>query len=244
MKTYIYSGMFAESCKAIPGKAIEDIVEKVLLANGYPVVGNTCNQPTLTGAAVCAENGLSGTGVAGDCVVLGGTLLSATDIDTDTFDFSVTKDNVKLDINDSGGSMGTGEVARFIGVNGTLTAETGVFTNGGGAPSIASRTFDSGSNLYTLVQHNTTLNQLILECGDTDNAYNSFVLLREDEASIGLDEGTLTRVLVARDPYTGSDYVIKLEGLFTFADNIAAAAAGLPLNSIYKTAAGALMIRV
>jgi hypothetical protein len=256
-KTALIPGVFMETCNSRGLTTIEGIVEKVLIANGYPVVGNTCNQPDICDlltdcdlgggggiSSICALNGLSGTGLEGDCATLGGVLIQVTDIVTDAYDFSVTKDNVKLDINDAGGTLGAGEVARFYGTNGTIIAESGVFTNGGGAPTVASRVYNSGDNFYAIQAVDTTLERIIYNVATSTNSYLTSFVMTDESVLFGLTGITTTTFNVEKFTFTGGTDIIKLVGLPTFANNAAAAAASLPVDSLYKTGAGALMIVV
>ena len=147
----------------------EAIVRAELRKCGYPCVNcNDCDgtQPDLcatiadAGCAVGAFAMNNGTEIVASFGGLGGPLVRNTVINTSTFDFSVVKDNVKLDVNDAGGTLGAGETARFIGTNGTITAETGVYTNGGGAPTTGSRLFNSASNFFAVIALDPTLEQI------------------------------------------------------------------------------------
>ena len=310
-ETILYPGLFASACPKPGQLTIEQIVDKQLVANGYPVLRTSnCAQPNICdllsacpgGIDICAEvntcltngdidlcdtvtecltgggvdictiindcltgdgnnfctlvgdcmqilglaslNGISGSGSTGDEFVLGGTLDRITDIATSTFDFSATKDNVKLDINDAGGSLGPGETARFYGTDGTQTAQIGVYTTSGGAPSASQLTSNSSTTFYSRVAHNTALETLLVDAGRTSNGYSAYAYFDVDTARIGLTGSSDTNLTVEKFAFTGGTDVIKLINLPTFADNAAAATALLPIDSIYKTATGELRIRV
>ena len=246
-KTVLLPGVFVETCDVRNRVTVEGIVEKVLLANGYPVVGNTCNQPdicTLVSACagdsdpLCFENGLL-TG-EDNCTRLGGELTIDTLIDTATFGLNVEKDNVKLEIGSSGGSFGAGEVSRFIGVDSDVVAEVGVYTNGGGIPSVGSRTSKTSTGFYSQGRHNTTLDHLTMRAGATPTVEFMHTTLTPDTATFGWSDAVGPNMVIS----VGAQDIIQLFGLQTHANNAAAVGAGLPVDTVYKTAGGELRIVV
>ena len=252
-ETILYPGTFTEVLKPKNGaKTLEALVRAEMRKNGYPTnscLEVPCDQPNIcdlltdcelgsgSPPTLCSFNGLNGSGLEGNCYGLGGTLAEVTTIDTDTFDFSVTKDNVLLDINDAGGSLGAGETARFLGTNGTITAEVGVYTSGGGAPSTGSRTYNSATDFYTWIKHDTALEQLSLRSGLAANVDYFHVGL--DETSVVIGHSTAAFITVKEEPlFTGGTHTINVDGLVLYADSTAAASDGLPAGALYLADVG------
>ena len=256
ISTILHPGVYYETPEQRGKKSIESLVRAEMRRNGYPTTScydTPCTQPdicdkltgcTLPGGAVCALNGILGTGLEGDCISLGGDLTQDTVITSLTFDFSLVKDNVKLDINDAGGTLGAGETARFIGTNGTVTAETGVYTAGGGTPSTGSRLANSSTNFYAIQAFDPTLERYILNAGLTTNAYNTTLVLDKDTVTLGLVGSSTTTLVIDKFNFTGGTDIVKLVGLPVFANNAAATGAGLTADCVYKTVTGELRIVV
>lgn len=248
-ETILHPGVFTKTTEWRKKESIESIVRKVMRDNGYPTFqcGETvCNQPNIcdlltdcgVGVALGATNGITGTGVEGDLFRLGADLTENTVISTDIYDFSVSKDFVKLDVNDAGGVLGGGEVARFIGDNGTVTAEVGVYTNNSGAPSVGERVYNSTSDAYTWLKHDSNVGNLSLRSGLQANTHYFTATLSPTNIEIGHSDTTSTSLEIKSFSFTGGSYIFLLKNLPTFASNAAAVTAGLPTDALYKMSLG------
>ena len=257
-ETLLYPGVFTKTSRR-GATTIESICRKVLRDNGYPTsscMDTPCTQPDLCLkiadctpggggiSEVCALNGLSGVGLEGNCVQLGGSLIQATTVDTATFDLAFAKDNVRLDINDNGGTLGAGETARFLATSGTITAEVGTYTNGGGTPVVGARVANTANNFFALELFDTVLNRYVINAGLTTNTYSSTLYLDKDKMQVGLSGTTSTLLVIEKFTFTGGTDIVKLINLPVFADNAAATGAGLTTDCVYKTATGELRIVV
>lgn len=248
-ETVLYPGTYYTTDSPAGKNSLESRIRAVLRDCGYPCVN--CNDAPCTQPDICdlisacpgsgtltSLNGVQGDGTTGDEFRLGGSLDRVTAINTSTFDFSFYKDNVKLDINDAGGSLGAGEVARFLGTNGTITAEVGVYTTGGGAPQFGARWYNSGSDVYNTIQQSSALETLSLKAGLAANTDYFEVNIKKDAIFIGHADTVSTSLEIKAFSFTGGSYITLLRNLPVFADNSAAVAAGLPVDTLYKTSTG------
>ena len=241
--------------KGVPTKSqltIESIVRKELRKCGYPCVNcNDCDssvQPNLCetlAAAGCAgaflvNNGIEIVeGLAG----LGGPLVRTTEIDTATFDFEISKGNVRMEVDGTGGSLGSGETARFYGDSGLKNAEMGVYTNGSGAPSLGLRTYSTASDIYSRLEMGATLDRISARIGLASDV-DFWAMELSQTLGVTLGFSTNVRLEIIKQNFTGGTFIALMRNLPTFADNTAAVAALLPTEAIYKTSAGELRIVV
>tara|TARA_R110000796_G_scaffold47643_2_gene114382 strand:+ start:920 stop:1354 length:435 start_codon:yes stop_codon:yes gene_type:complete len=131
-----------------------------------------------------------------------------------------------------------------------LLTDKMVGTNVTGTPTNVTKNF-LVSDLLTLFQSNITL-QNVLDSGNT--ATQSIILTGDitqtgNTTQTGIFSLEATGSMLLSGPFRTTSTIesassVKLSGLSIFADNAAAVAGGLAVNTVYKTAAGELRIVV
>lgn len=252
---FILPGTFNETSRRDGvGLNLRSVIRDELRSNGYPTnscLDVTCSQPNLCdlltgcdlgGGSLGAFNGVEGTGVEGDLFRLGGILGQDTEIDTDVHDFEILKGNSKLQFLQSALPLGAGESIRLYGVSGAVTAESGIYETGGGLPSIASRTYNSGSDVYTWLKHDTSLGSLTIRSGLAVESGYFNVTMDDNEIVIGRSDTSSVLLKITRKAYNGGSFVFSIEGLSEYIDDADAVSNGLGPDDLYIVDAGAAYV--
>lgn len=221
------------------------LVSPITLGPGGSV-GNTLvwNGSAWLPQAIVANNGLSNVSGA---IKLGGTLLQTTNITAPAnFDLFITKDNVSFQLDGTGGSpFGTGESARIVGSSGSIIAESGIYTNFGGAPQIASYAANSTTNKYQQFFISPLLESAFIRSGQTI-PQDVLTYVKYDSSSLetGYTNNTTVQSLIMyiqEVTVPAPNIVMRITGLLTFA-NDAAAIAALPANTLWRDPSNFLKI--
>lgn len=191
-----------------------------------------------------AEDVTNGLSFSSNKFILGGSLDRDTIVNATTgFELQLVKDNVSIQLLNAALPGGSGEAARFYGDDGVNTADMGVYTGAGGIPTAGTRV--TNGTKYSRVRHLPAVDTLVLDAGDTGNTSAHTLELGSALTRLGfLDGGTLVGLEIEESTLGAGNPVIKIKGLDTYADNAAAVLGGLPVDALYKTAAGDLRIRV
>lgn len=249
---FLIPGTYIETSRRdAPGVDVRSLIRSELRSNGYPTnncYDKSCVQPVICdlltdcstgggGGDLCAINGLT---LFEDpaCIGLGGSLELNTTIDVDSNDFEIINDVVKLEFSQIALPFGGGPSVRLYGTDGVTTAEMGVYQSGGGVPSIGQRTYNSGSDVYTWINHDTALSNLTIRSGAASESGYFTVTMDENEVIIGRADTNSVILKVERRSFDDGSFVMSLEGLPTYIDNADAIAAGLSTNDLYKVDAG------
>lgn len=248
---FIYPGTYLETTRRdANGLDVRGLIREELRLNGYPTnncFDKNCIQPDIcdliiscggAGEPLNSYNGITGTGIGGDLFKLGGDLNENTVIDTSGFDFEVLNDNTKLEFTQAALPLGAGPSTRLFGANGLTTAELGIYQTGSGVPSVGQRTYNTGTDFYTWIRHDTTLEQLTIRSGLTVETGFFTVTMDKNEIIIGREDTNSIVLRVERKTFDDGSFVVSLEGLPTYTNEAHAISAGLTSNNLYKVDAG------